>query len=1070
MPKRGFSTIIFVLLAYGAFAQNGELWGHSSPNLGFLFKTGADGTGAAIKHQFAVDPSGNSNTEPPTELTEVSGKLYGVAPNGGTNDNGVIYEFNPSSGVYTKRLSFTDPVLQGFDPNRKLALGANGKLYGVTFRGGLGLGVLFEFDPVSNVVAKKYDFGLTGRGSYPINGLALGANNKLYGVTQFGTTGSTTGAIYEYDPVTATGTFKAEFSAATGYYTNAALTLYSDGKLYGTTQSGGAHGSGTIFQFDPSTGTITKKFDFSGSDGTSPVGGLAIGADLKFYGTTTGGGSSGGGTIFSFDPTNNTFVKILDFVDPNATSSAPKGTLALGANNHFYGAGTLNGTGHNGALFEFDPTAGIGTGLTVRYSVPNDANQPNVIYAGLTLSSNGKLYGTTTRGLHGGGTIFEFNPSGNVYTKKYDFVVATDGTWYNGKLEQIGNKVYGVTMFGGSANKGTIFEYDLVTRNYTVKFNFDDYVNTGWSPVNGLTQYNGKLYGVTTSGGANAAGILFEYDPVGNVFLRKVSFDPATQGQFSGVKMVLLNSKLYGGLTGSGINSCLFEYVPGASTITLKYVFDNSTGQAPNALVVNGTKLYGTAANGGANSAGTFFAYDPSAGFNKLFDFGSGSEPTGSLAVTADNKVYGTTSGGGASGAGVIYEYGTSMTVKYSFTGGNDGSSPKGGVTLSSNGNLYGTTLSGGSQSGYGVFFEYNPGTNTYTKKFDFSPTETGNSPQNPLTLINSPLSPQVITFNTIPDKAYGDAPFDLTATASSGLPVSYKISFVGGANVATLSGKTITINGTGVVTVVASQAGDATYSEVGNVVQTFSVNRGQQTITFATQPDRTLGDPPFTVNATASSGLPVTFSGDTEIVVSGNTVTMIKPGLTYIEADQAGNNLYNFAPATIRSFCVLPAKPTITADDFNPVNVTLTSSTTSALVTNYQWYLNGKQIDGATSQTYKIAAPGSYTVTTSVEGCRSQNSDAKTYVVTGDLEPANRVNVLYPNPATSKLSVQLDGYSDEKPVELAIYDLQGKMVDHLRATGQTTIEIDIAHYANGQYILRSAQDGKVDHNQFIKK
>jgi hypothetical protein len=80
-----------------------------------------------------------------------------------------------------------------------------------------------------------------------------------------------------------------------------------------------------------------------------------------------------------------------------------------------------------------------------------------------------------------------------------------------------------------------------------------------------------------------------------------------------------------------------------------------------------------------------------------------------------------------------------------------------------------------------------------------------------------------------------------------------------------------------------------------------------EQTISFPTLPARIVGAAPFTVTATASSGLPVTFASSTTTVctVSENTVTLLAPGLCTLVAAQPGNDTYLAAPAVEQSFTV---------------------------------------------------------------------------------------------------------------------------------------------------------------------
>src|SRR5262249_40739768 len=78
----------------------------------------------------------------------------------------------------------------------------------------------------------------------------------------------------------------------------------------------------------------------------------------------------------------------------------------------------------------------------------------------------------------------------------------------------------------------------------------------------------------------------------------------------------------------------------------------------------------------------------------------------------------------------------------------------------------------------------------------------------------------QTISFGSLANKTYGISPFSVSATASSGLSVSFSI--VSGP--ATLAGNTVTITGAGTVTVRASQAGDSNWNAASPVDQSFTV------------------------------------------------------------------------------------------------------------------------------------------------------------------------------------------------------------------------------------------------------
>ena len=178
----------------------------------------------------------------------------------------------------------------------------------------------------------------------------------------------------------------------------------------------------------------------------------------------------------------------------------------------------------------------------------------------------------------------------------------------------------------------------------------------------------------------------------------------------------------------------------------------------------------------------------------------------------------------------------------------------------------------------------------------------------------------QTITFATLPNQTYGAAPFTVSATASSGLPVSFASTTSGVCTVSsTVSSSTVTtvtlVAGDGTCTIEATQAGNADYAAAPAVSRSFWVNREAQTITFANPGTQTVGTP-LALSAKASSGLAVTFTSTTTGVctVSGTTATFIASGTCTIDANQAGNSDdYLAAPTVAQSFTVKGKAQTIT-------------------------------------------------------------------------------------------------------------------------------------------------------------
>ncbi|HET9221369.1 MAG TPA: hypothetical protein VFO07_02640 [Roseiflexaceae bacterium] len=158
----------------------------------------------------------------------------------------------------------------------------------------------------------------------------------------------------------------------------------------------------------------------------------------------------------------------------------------------------------------------------------------------------------------------------------------------------------------------------------------------------------------------------------------------------------------------------------------------------------------------------------------------------------------------------------------------------------------------------------------------------------------------QTITFNPPAQVSLGQLPFELTATTSSGLPVSYSAS-----GVCSVNGNTLTASAVGACAVTASQVGDESYFPAASVTRSISIGKQNQTIDFAPLPNRIIGDPAFGVTATASSGLPVSFSAVGVCSVAGGIVSLNAVGACTITASQIGDSLFNPAASVARTFVV---------------------------------------------------------------------------------------------------------------------------------------------------------------------
>ena len=178
----------------------------------------------------------------------------------------------------------------------------------------------------------------------------------------------------------------------------------------------------------------------------------------------------------------------------------------------------------------------------------------------------------------------------------------------------------------------------------------------------------------------------------------------------------------------------------------------------------------------------------------------------------------------------------------------------------------------------------------------------------------------QTITFNSLANKSATDANFDLSATASSGLSVSY-LSDTADICTVTTSG-TVDILKAGTCTINADQSGGVsganTYAAASRVTQSFTVNKVSQVINFATLSDKSALDADFGVSASGgASGNSVILTSNTTPVctISSGTVHLIKSGNCEIAANQLGNDIYSAATEIIGTFTVNKVSQSISFD-----------------------------------------------------------------------------------------------------------------------------------------------------------
>jgi uncharacterized repeat protein (TIGR03803 family) len=530
---------------------------------------------------------------------------------------------------------------------------------------------------------------------------------------------------------------------------------------------------GSRFDFKAGSADVSQygQINFNEGTGINPTGGL-LAAFGMLYGTVPNGGDTDDGLLFESQQIFGNGQNWIQFVGP-VTGRSPKGTPILASNGTIYGMTEFGGSNDAGVIYGFRP------GPVGLYKV---------------LDFNG-----TNRGA---------NPTG-------DLVFASD------------NRLYGMTSNGGATGNGVVFSVALDGSDFRKLLDFNG--SNGAHPAGSLVEFSdGKLYGMTRSGGASNHGVVFNI---------------TKHGQYTKIAD-----------------------------------FNGTNGQAPYGdLLVDPqrTTLYGATYEGGVNNVGVLFRISNGV-FTRLFDFDSrtGSNPVGTLSMVRKFptvNVEQLTTVELTKGAFSIPVESTGSSVF--FMSGDES-------TLEVNGNQLVPKKVGGVR----------------IKVFQLGNTEYLGSYRE--IEVNIIKSEQSLQFAALPDKKYGDSPFELTATATSGLPVSF---FSSDPSVVEVNGNVASIRNAGIAYITAIQDGDERFEAAPQVVQTLYVGKIDQSITV--QPiEKKMCCTEFGVTASSTSGLPLIMQSDPTMaaIVGGNWVRPINIGKSEIRVYHPGDRNYNSAEVSV--------------------------------------------------------------------------------------------------------------------------------------------------------------------------
>jgi len=355
----------------------------------------------------------DDGTEPLGDLVmDSSGDLFGTTYSGGDNDAGTVFEIASGSGTITTLASFDNTNGQG--PRGGVVVDSSGNVFGTTNGGGAySDGTIYEIAHGSGVITTLASFNGTN-GSTPWGNLMMDSSGNLYGTTASGGANGS-GTVFEVAHGSGNITTLVSFNGTNGRNLRGGVIMDAAGDIFGTTYGGGAYGNGTVFEIVAGSGIITSLASFNVTNGAHPDAAVVMDAAGDIFGTTYSGGANSKGTVFEIVHGSGTITTLASF--NGANGQTPEADLVLDSAGDLFGTTNGGGANSDGTLFEIVH----GTGIITTLASFNGTNGQNPA-AGVVMDSHGNLFGTTSSdSVEGDGTVFELAVAPAVYAQQVIF-------------------------------------------------------------------------------------------------------------------------------------------------------------------------------------------------------------------------------------------------------------------------------------------------------------------------------------------------------------------------------------------------------------------------------------------------------------------------------------------------------------------------------------------------------------------------------------------------------------------------------------------------------------------------
>lgn len=600
----------------------------------------------------------------PQKLIEANdGHLYGTTTRGGAQNQGSVFRLT-KDGTLTTLVSFTGA--NGAWPEAGLIEASDGQLYGTTEVGGANnTGTVFRVTK-DGVLTTLPGFPNSDTGGFPRTELTQGPDGDLYGVSSSGGT-SQSGKVFR---ITFSGTASGVASLPqNNVAAPSPLVLGDDGNFYGTTVD-------DFYRVTPA-GELTVLVDFAAQfEGRQAEGPLLKIGDGQFLGTTYSGGSIGFNdfgvvhrlTERAESETVVAFPKVLGSGFASELSEGPREELyGAVANSHSVGGSVSPGAFTISRSGEATPLGRLATSRQL---------SPAARFSRVARSpSTGDLFGTISEGgvrladwpsfpvQNPAGFIYRIKPIGGSVSRVYQFratgnpsdAPSEHGNTPAGALTPGPNSfLYGTTVYGGAAARGTFFKIDAAGNLVTLA-SFNE--ASGFGPAGDLIFSDGLFYGRTSFDGDNNTGTFFSVTPEGQI-TRIMSFPAGAHVTHNSRLILASDGNFYGAFAqgGEANKGSIFRLTKSGTLSTFASMSDAAGAVPLGVIEASDGNFYGVTA-GTLDSPGSIFRLDRNGTVNVLirFDSSKGTAPAANVMQASDGHLYGTTSRGGPSHGGVVY-------------------------------------------------------------------------------------------------------------------------------------------------------------------------------------------------------------------------------------------------------------------------------------------------------------------------------------------------------------------------------------------------------------------------------